>query len=524
MPDVWHVLGSVRRLDFRQPSFSRIAWVSDSARRAWEPAIQQIVRVRSRIFAEAVLEVPLCCRIFRHQVHEILGMTDSTLPRALNTPGAAFSDRVVRLPVQPLLNTLLVRLGIDLLSHEPCSMSCGASHRAAATWIQTGRHLGYTAEMDSLEEILSWPVEWSALHGIAEIKTPVAKISTNTDTTAETYRVQLLSDRQPVEALPGLRFPFQQPRLVRIAGGPTGASPIAKPTPYAGAPPVRQNPRSSAILDETLERIRGRVAIDRRRIQSIYLSNYFNVIQLDDGSTGAAMNYCRFKSDAATRLTLAWLNTKLDRDPLLLSYLFPSDEPDLLQLSLKTCLVSALSKKLLCEPVGFQSRTRFDPAFFPDVQSAVVIGFGGYMDYLILKTDIERIHVCDLQYPQRARSMEKRLARYRELFSRKTITISNGFDAREQIAGAQLVSITGSAFSTGTMETILDAARDCEAVIVQGQSAAIYPAALFDRGVTLLSTTIKPDNLVDIANSDQTRFRALLEGKLPPRYFLVDRS
>jgi SAM-dependent methyltransferase len=43
--------------------------------------------------------------------------------------------------------------------------------------------------MDWLEEMLSWPIEWTALNGLLEITTPVGTISTVTDATAETYRV-----------------------------------------------------------------------------------------------------------------------------------------------------------------------------------------------------------------------------------------------------------------------------------------------------------------------------------------------
>ena len=37
--------------------------------------------------------------------------------------------------------------------------------------------------MKSLYEILDWQLEWSALHGIAEIKNSLFKISTRTDAT-----------------------------------------------------------------------------------------------------------------------------------------------------------------------------------------------------------------------------------------------------------------------------------------------------------------------------------------------------
>ena len=294
---------------------------------------------------------------------------------------------------------------------------------------------------------------------------------------------------------------------------------MATPAEPKATVPLAQRPRSSAILDETFARIRRRASGTLPGIKSIFLSNYFNVIQLDDLSLGAAMNYCRFKSEDAAATSSSALQAMLPGDPLLLSYLFGSGEPDLLQLSLKTCLVSALSRKFLLQPDGLRVLHAFERSLLPAVRSAVVIGFGGYMNYLIARTNTPRIHVSDLAYRKRFRTMEATMAFYRKQFPHKTITISDGSDTRERLADADLVAITGSAFCSGTMEELLDASRNCSSVILQGQSASVWPEVLFERGVTMVSTTIKPENLIDLARTDQEQFRALLEGKLPPMYF-----
>jgi hypothetical protein len=62
--------------------------------------------------------------------------------------------------------------------------------------------------MDWMLQILDWPVEWSALHGIAEIKTPILKVSTCTDATPCKYTVRYKGRSTPPEAAQGLRFPF----------------------------------------------------------------------------------------------------------------------------------------------------------------------------------------------------------------------------------------------------------------------------------------------------------------------------
>ena len=46
--------------------------------------------------------------------------------------------------------------------------------------------------MKSLYEILDWQLEWSALHGIAEIKNSLFKISTRTDATPSRYSIKVV--------------------------------------------------------------------------------------------------------------------------------------------------------------------------------------------------------------------------------------------------------------------------------------------------------------------------------------------
>jgi hypothetical protein len=59
-------------------------------------------------------------------------------------------------------------------------------------------------------------VEWSCLHGIAEIKTPLLKVSANTDATASKYVVRRAGDRYPEEGAKGLSFAFRLPHGRRL--------------------------------------------------------------------------------------------------------------------------------------------------------------------------------------------------------------------------------------------------------------------------------------------------------------------
>lgn len=532
---------SIRRLDFSLPPFRRLTWVSDRARSVWEPRIQAIVNTRTRVNAAGVRrDIPGCCRAFRVRLRDEWELTDPVLAQALNTPGAAVESGTVRLRSPGLLNTLLAPLGLLPLDYAPCSFTCPPSLSAARAWVEAARSCGFAGEMDDLEALLSWPAEWSALHGIAETRTPILKMATDTDATAETYRVQLLSDKYPAEGVAGLRFPFPQPSSAKVTDSKgfkeglsnpirrlnvlvserpqTSAAEEPKQSVAPATPGLQFLSRSSRILDETLARLRTRVDVRTLKIDAVFLGNYFNVLRLNDGSTAACMNYFRFKSVEAAAKTRDRLMRLSQEDPLLLEYLDAGAEPDLLRLSLKTCVVSALSQKLLRGSDAFSVTDRFDPSFFPRAESAVVIGFGGYMDYLIHMTETQRIHVSDLWIHQRANSVGRRLELFRTKYPGRSITFSDGSDNVARLADADLVSITGSAFCTGTMDGLLDAARGCKTIIVQGQSAAILPDILFERGVSLLSTSIKPPTLIELADEDPQQFKTLLEGKLPKIY------
>ena len=52
---------------------------------------------------------------------------------------------------------------------------------------------------------------WSALHGIAQVKTPVLKVSTQTEATAHEFVVRRPGRRMPDEAAARLVFPFRAP-------------------------------------------------------------------------------------------------------------------------------------------------------------------------------------------------------------------------------------------------------------------------------------------------------------------------
>jgi hypothetical protein len=153
---------------------------------------------------------PACCRRFFQKTCIDESLSDPTWPMALNTLGVEDSSAICEIAGPPHTNMLWRSLGVRAVNHFPCSFGCKATIELAEEFLNAGRNGGYSTRIDWLLEILSWPVEWSALHGIAEIKTPVLKIATSTDATYEKYIVRRQGTAYPEEGAQGLGFPYRQ--------------------------------------------------------------------------------------------------------------------------------------------------------------------------------------------------------------------------------------------------------------------------------------------------------------------------
>jgi len=127
-----------------------------------------------------LLGYPDCCRQAFIHVRIELEMADATWAMVLGA-----STESLNHPLET--NIFWRQLGIRLVPHLPCSLACPQSLQLAAAMSEVGHRHGFAAPLAWLREILSWPLEWSALHGIAEIKTPVLRLSTSTDATASKY-------------------------------------------------------------------------------------------------------------------------------------------------------------------------------------------------------------------------------------------------------------------------------------------------------------------------------------------------
>lgn len=152
-----------------------------------------------------MLGYPECCSQFFQRV-----WVDD---RRVDTTWAMCGDPDVEVAhfhhVDPLNQILGRWAGYRAVPHLPCSWDCEPTREFGRALLNLGREIGHAQEMDWLEEALSWPHEWSALHGIAEVRSPILRISTRTDATPTTYTVRIHADSYPEAGARGTRFPFR---------------------------------------------------------------------------------------------------------------------------------------------------------------------------------------------------------------------------------------------------------------------------------------------------------------------------
>lgn len=270
-----HTHGSamaVRRLKFAMPGFQRIAWTSVDAKGRWAPVLtraQDQVRrilaalsegtIGSAIIARYAFEIPAtiatCIRgghgwlvlgkapaqamadflqpgtsgdhvwmaigpLSRNAelkawwdagniiaIAELLDLPACCAARASAYPSRVESEWNLALEAStslhdPRTNYLLLRLGISPSLHLPCHPSCAA----------TLARIGPSITGPDLRNILSWPMHWSALHGIAETLTPVLRLVHDTVPTADKHQQSRgHAHNAPAGTPVGVTFPYLTP-------------------------------------------------------------------------------------------------------------------------------------------------------------------------------------------------------------------------------------------------------------------------------------------------------------------------
>jgi len=76
--------------------------------------------------------------------------------------------------------------------------------------------LGYKKEAESIKELVSMPMYWSSLHGVAILVTPIFKMVYNTDPLPHKVILKLLSDHYPEHGARGNQFPFTDVKPIQF--------------------------------------------------------------------------------------------------------------------------------------------------------------------------------------------------------------------------------------------------------------------------------------------------------------------
>ncbi|HEY1353044.1 MAG TPA: radical SAM protein [Ktedonobacteraceae bacterium] len=153
--------------------------------------------------------VPLCCQQAHRHTRE-MGRDTAGWPLLTEQQAAGGPGVDVQYPLT--LNTLFRPLGLDLPGYQPCGPQCTESQHRGGALLALGRETGMSEAMDWLTEILDWPAEWSALHGIGELKTGIIKLAYNTSFTPEKLTVRYHGHTLASAAARGLSFAYRQPQ------------------------------------------------------------------------------------------------------------------------------------------------------------------------------------------------------------------------------------------------------------------------------------------------------------------------
>jgi hypothetical protein len=163
-----------------------------------------------------LLGYPTCCiNAFRERCLE-QQWDDPTWAIAVATASVNGLNTTIDIDAPIVANVLWRSIGIRAIPHLPCRFTCEETVSLGERFLAAAEASGFGQEANWLKQILSWPVEWSSLHGIAELKTPILKACTQTDAIAEKHSLHWLGSAYPEEGATGTRFPYRTPGTAQV--------------------------------------------------------------------------------------------------------------------------------------------------------------------------------------------------------------------------------------------------------------------------------------------------------------------
>lgn len=249
-------------------------------------------------------------------------------------------------------------------------------------------------------------------------------------------------------------------------------------------------------------------AFDDLNITNICTANYYSVVELNNGTQGAAINYANVHGPFRT----AFDHGEFDRerllaareDRLLKNSILTSEEIGYLDLSLRFAVLNALSSQFYtCERL-VESGLEFSEGFpdtssiFEQDDSIAMIGcIGSFINLQVGELpDIKQVffsdYECDCEYRPH---VEKFVAQHFRIPSK--VRLCGPSRNRMIIEKSEVVIISADCLCTGTFDELLAWSKNARHVLVVGWSYALNPKYLFDRGVHLLTVALPKAGIVD---------------------------
>jgi hypothetical protein len=144
------------------------------------------------------LGFPECCVQFFERYWQRDGWRDLTYPML----ESQHENRITN-------NVLLKALGVRPVFHLPCSFTCQESCAIGEQVLALMILLGHSQEEAWVRELLSMPMEWTSLHGVAIVVTPLFKLVYASDPLPTKATLRLPSAAYPVHGGRGNTFPFE---------------------------------------------------------------------------------------------------------------------------------------------------------------------------------------------------------------------------------------------------------------------------------------------------------------------------
>lgn len=238
---------------------------------------------------------------------------------------------------------------------------------------------------------------------------------------------------------------------------------------------------------------------ERLALEDLCLDSLFLSVRLNDGTTGAAMNYDLEGVPDVTPAQIDHTRTRLlearQDDPLLWDYLHTQDSQSLAHQALWVAILSALSAPILQDGqrlagLGLRSEAgRVPLQRFQDqgVRKVTIIGFGGYLEEALTQDWLEQVTCCDfLAHDQDFQRYNPYPFKIKEEAEKRGLQVvyDDGQNASALIDEADLICLSASTLCNGSLESLLP--PDPRIVILEGPSGGVLPGPLFELGVTHL--------------------------------------